>query len=86
MVISQKRCEVVEEIRHRVDALMREELDCLKMARRDVNLNMFIHLFEIFLLFRPLNETRARRASWPRSARRARRRRARRARRRRTRT
>ncbi len=33
MILDSKRVEVEEEIRHRVDALMREELDVLKMVR-----------------------------------------------------
>lgn len=95
MILEAKRVEVEEEIRLRVDALMREELDILKMVRI-IKYSKFIlfgkpnhqtsRKFMLIRHLRPPRGTRARRASWPRSGKRGRRRRARRGRRRRTRT
>lgn len=36
MIVQAKRLEVEEEIRHRIDALMREELDNLKIVRQKI--------------------------------------------------
>jgi hypothetical protein len=94
MIRDEKRGEVEDEIRLKVDALMREELDLLKIVRYGRNFRPIVvswrklseHKFFRYLFCRPPNVTKASAGKFQRSGRKVRKRPVRRARRRRTRT